>query len=174
MCPLLLARRLKGAISEVCHVAPLWENASPSPLLLAMYYFFVFALAGKKTVSARLKAMLQIPCIFFFTSILPFPLPFFQNGTCTRTQNNKTKQQPCKNGEMETGPVSLWSGAEKAWRKRCSALPTRQVCNITFHCFRSVEFPPRAKGWSAWNRCWLPSFKGMVQDFGKSSNVLLP
>lgn len=89
MCPLLLARRLRGAISEKVRLH----------FLLAMYFFFVCFCTSlkKKALPARLKALLQIPCIFNFTSILPFPL-FFQNGTRTWTQNNNTKQQLCKNG----------------------------------------------------------------------------
>lgn len=125
--------------------------------------FFCFCISFKNSVST-LKS--YVANTLFFTSIFPFPLPFFFKMVCAPgCKKNETKQQPYKNGEMETRPESLWSGAEKAWRQRCSALPTRQVCNITLHCFRSVEFSPQAKGWSAWIRCWLQSFKGMVQDF---------
>lgn len=72
--------------------------------------FFCFCISQKKnkqkkTVSARLKAMLQIPCIFFSLQFCYFRYPFFKT---VRAPGRKTTKQNNNHVKMERWKLGLW------------------------------------------------------------------
>lgn len=75
----------------------------------------------------------------FLPLLLPFPFTKCSMHLVAKMPQNKQNISHIETERWKSGTWALVVQLRKAWRQRRSTLPTRQVCNITFRCFRSLR-----------------------------------